>query len=64
MLQTADFGNYTTDGTLPTAGSTPYTGSITVSGKEKIIAIASATGYANSPLVAAAYGIKSGGQVF
>jgi hypothetical protein len=49
---------------LPTAGSTPYTGSITVSGKEKIIAIASATGYANSPLVAAAYGIKSGGQVF
>ncbi|HWE86645.1 MAG TPA: chitobiase/beta-hexosaminidase C-terminal domain-containing protein [Terracidiphilus sp.] len=49
---------YTTDGTTPTSSSTPYAGSITVSGKEKIIAIASATGYANSPLVAAAYGIK------
>ncbi|HWE84765.1 MAG TPA: chitobiase/beta-hexosaminidase C-terminal domain-containing protein [Terracidiphilus sp.] len=49
---------YTTDGTTPTSSSTPYTGSITVSSKEKIIAIATATGYANSPLVAAAYGIK------
>jgi hypothetical protein len=49
---------YTTDGSKPTTGSTPYTGMITVSGKEKIRAIAAAAGYADSPLVYADYGIK------
>ncbi|HWG19258.1 MAG TPA: chitobiase/beta-hexosaminidase C-terminal domain-containing protein [Terracidiphilus sp.] len=49
---------YTTDGSRPTTSSIPYTGAITVSSKEKIIAIATAAGYANSPLVYADYGIR------
>ena len=49
---------YTTDGTTPTANSTSYTGSITVSTSETIQAMATATGYLQSALATATYSIN------
>ena len=49
---------YTTDGTTPTANSTPYAGAITVSSSETIQAITVATGYSNSLVASATYTIN------
>jgi hypothetical protein len=46
---------YTTDGTAPTVNSTLYTGPISVTASEVITAIASATGYLQSPSSSANY---------
>ena len=46
---------YTTDGSPPTVGSTPYTGPITVTSNETISAIASETNFVQSASVAATY---------
>jgi hypothetical protein len=46
---------YTTDASIPTAQSTPYTGKITVKSNQIITAIASATGYLQSSPVHAIY---------
>ena len=51
---------YTTDGTAPTASSTPYTGAITVSSSKTIKAIAVRSGMANSAVASASYTISSG----
>lgn len=48
---------FTTDGTVPTASSTPYSGPITVSSTETFMAVAIAPGYASSTVVTAAYTI-------
>jgi hypothetical protein len=48
---------FTTNGTVPTAGSTPYDGPITVRSTETLMAVAIAPGYASSPVEAAAYTI-------
>lgn len=49
---------YTTNGTTPTASSTPYSGPITVSASETIQAIAIAAGYPDSSVASAAYTIN------
>jgi len=49
---------YTTDGTYPTTGSTMYTGLVTVSATETLEAIATAPGFANSPMNSAVYTIN------
>ena len=46
---------YTTDGSIPTAASTLYTGPVTVSTDETISAIGSATGYLQSPVATGTY---------
>ena len=48
---------YTTNGTIPTTGSTHYTGPITISTSETVIAIAVASGYTNSNPASKAYTI-------
>ncbi len=48
---------YTTNGTVPNASSSKYTGPITVNSTEKLEAIATATGDANSPVATAVYTI-------
>jgi len=48
---------YTTNGSVPTTSSTPYTGAILVTSSETISAIAVATGYSNSAVAIAAYTI-------
>jgi Chitobiase/beta-hexosaminidase C-terminal domain/Legume lectin domain len=50
---------YTTNGTVPTASSTKYTGPIAVSSTETLEAIAAATGETNSSVASAAYTINS-----
>ena len=52
---------YTTDGTTPTASSTPYTGAIEVSATTTIKAIATAAGMSNSAVATAAYTISKFG---
>ncbi|MDE3105408.1 MAG: chitobiase/beta-hexosaminidase C-terminal domain-containing protein [Acidobacteriota bacterium] len=49
---------YTTNGTVPTANSLLYTGSVTVSATETLEAIAIAPGYSASPAAIAAYTIS------
>jgi subtilase family serine protease len=49
---------YTTNGTTPTTSSMPYTGPITVSATETIEAIATASGYSQSPVASATYTIN------
>src|SRR5580700_10796979 len=51
---------YTTNGTTPSASSTPYTGPITVSSSMTIEAVALASGYLTSPVASAAYVINTG----
>jgi N-acetylneuraminic acid mutarotase len=48
---------YTTDGTTPTAGSTLYSGPVTVSSSETLQAIATASGYSVSAVASATYTI-------
>ena len=54
---------YTADGTPPTISSIVYKGPITVSSSETLQAIATETGYNNSPIVTAVYTIGSGSPV-
>ncbi len=49
---------YTTDGSTPTASSTPYAGPITVGATETINAIAIASNYNNSAIASATYTIN------
>src|SRR5579872_5184199 len=49
---------YTTDGTMPTTASTVYSAPITVSASGTVMAIATATGFGNSPVGTANYTIN------
>jgi len=49
---------YTTDGTLPSASSTLYTGPVTVASSETLQAVAVASGFSNSAAASAAYVIN------
>jgi LysM repeat protein len=51
---------YTTDGSTPTASSTQYTGTVTVSVTETLNAIAVAPGFINSDVASATYTIDTG----
>jgi DNA-binding beta-propeller fold protein YncE len=51
---------YTTDGSIPTASSTPYTTPVSVAFSETLNAICTAAGYANSAVGSAIYVIQSG----
>lgn len=51
---------YTTDGSIPTATSTQYTGTIAVSSDETINAIAAGGGYGNSAVASATYTFTPG----
>jgi uncharacterized repeat protein (TIGR03803 family) len=50
---------YTTNGTVPTASSTVYSGAISVSATETIEAIAVASGFSNSAVASATYTIQA-----
>ena len=50
---------YTTDGTNPTTSSSKYSGPITVSSTQTIMAIAAASGYSNSAVTSGTYTIQS-----
>ncbi len=49
---------YTLDGTTPTTGSTLYTGPVKLSATTTVNAIATASGYGNSPVTSATYTIN------
>jgi hypothetical protein len=50
---------YTTDGTMPTASSTPYTGPISITATERLTAVAIVPQNPPSPAASAAYTIQS-----
>jgi DNA-binding beta-propeller fold protein YncE len=54
---------YSTDGSIPTASSTVYSGPITVSTTEALNAIAIAPGYANSAIATSTYTMSGSGRV-
>jgi hypothetical protein len=58
-VQTGPTIFYTTDGTTPTATSRLYSGPITVNTTETISAIASATGYLQSPVATQSYTLQT-----
>ncbi len=49
---------YTTDGTSPTTGSSVYSGPISISSTETLRALAKASGYSSSAIIAATYTIN------
>ncbi len=53
--------HYTTDGSMPTAGSTIYTGALSVSGTMAINAIATSSGLTASNVATASYSIQPAG---
>ena len=54
---------YTTNGTKPTTGSTPYSGPITVASSETVQAIALAPGYVPSEVGSAGYIVTNGSSI-
>jgi glucosylceramidase len=53
---------YTTDGSTPTASSTPYTGPVTVSSTTTVNAIATASGFSSSAVASATYTVPQSGN--